>query len=197
MLTLMLALGCAGLNAQQTTPAKKNKTLFARTFARTKSQPTNLEKRLYHASIITLWSSAAFDYTETYFNMTHPENVCSAGTGLPTTTFPVCGTRPATNVEHLGNTFVEGGWARFMGGRDYPGVAGMNIALDTSIAFTSRWLYRQGGVWRWAGIALNFWHGAIHIQAGSSNVRYDRWFNKNIGLYVPPGFQGPIWWGIK
>lgn len=128
---------------------------------------------------VVLPAALTADMVTTYLNMTHPRrvsfiqnNTCTNGIAIVPCPPELAQSFSDLDVSGL-HYFEEGGWARFMGSRDAPGVIGANIALDWAMEkFVDRKLWKKHGEFgRKESLALLGWKSGGHIWAAVENMR--------------------------
>jgi len=180
--------------------------MIASTASAQESRPVGVgktEQRLYRLSVGALWAGETVDLIGTYKGLHHPSWVCGDAPGTISVPglIPECNASPtglyanyAVNTTATWGTFTEDGWAKFVGKRNFPGVAAMNIGLDFGQMMLGRYLYHKGGWRAKTAIALNFLHGGFHLGAGIQDIRLVDGFNPMPAIQAQNS-GGPTWWG--
>jgi hypothetical protein len=87
---------------------------------------------------------------------------------------------------------VETGWTRYFGDRS-PGAASVaNSALNAGVMMLSRRLYRRGGRWRFAALALVLAKAGANLDGGIRNERFSESIDHRVQLAT--GYKGVVLW---
>ena len=130
---------------------------------------------LYLASETYLAAGTTLDMKSTVDGLDHPTTAYRAN---------------RTFLTHYYAT--ESGWAKFLGKRNATGIVVANVLLNTGFDLVDRRLYRRGGRWRIAAVALNVLKGTENMADGFQNIRLNGSVDERVRLET--GYTGRIIW---